>query len=299
MSNNMTLVIMAAGLGSRFKGEVKQLSEVGPNGETIMDYSIKGAIEAGFNKVIFIIRDDIEEEFKEKIGNRVEKIIHVEYLFQDVKDVPLKYSHINRIKPWGTVHTLLTCRDVIKEPFCVINADDFYGKSAFKDIYYYLKANDNANQFCMSGYILKNTMSANGGVNRGICKIDHQNRLVDIEEVKGIKQEGDHAIGIYQDKQVELSLDSYVSMNLWGFKPSIFSLLEREFNLFLENYKDDEECCLSTIIDNLIKNNDIQVTLIKTDEKWFGMTFIEDKESVKQEIKKLIDIGIYKNDLYS
>lgn len=299
MSNNMTLVIMAAGLGTRFKGEVKQLSQVGPNGETIMDYSIKGAIEAGFNKVVFIIRTDIEKEFKKQIGSRVEKVLPVCYLYQDIKQVPEKYSNIKRLKPWGTVHTLLTCRDVINEPFCVINADDFYGKGAFKDIYNYLKVSDHANHFCMAGYILKNTISENGGVNRGICKIDHQKHLVDIQEVKGIKRENDYAIGNDQGKLVKVSLDSYVSMNLWGFKPSIFPLLEREFNLFLENYKDDDECCLSTIIDHLIKNNDIQVTLLKTDEKWFGMTFIEDKESVKQEIKKLIDNGIYKSDLYS
>ncbi len=297
---NSTLVIMAAGLGTRFKGEIKQLASVGPNGETLMEYSICGAKEVGFNKVVFIIRRDIEEEFKEKIGKKVAKIMPVEYLFQDATGIPEKYLKIKRVKPWGTVHTLLACKNTIQEPFCVINADDFYGKEAFYKVYHYLQSNPEQNHFCMAGYILKNTMSENGSVNRGICQVDENRHLVGIREVKAIQRENDIAVGNYKNQVIELSLDSYVSMNLWGFKPSIFKLLEREFLSFLENMSNEQEdeCYLSTAVDQFIKNNEIDVALLETSEQWFGMTYIEDKAFVKNCINQLIQKGEYKNNLY-
>lgn len=297
---NSTLVIMAAGLGTRFKEGIKQLAPVGPNGETLMEYSICGAKEAGFNKVVFIIRHDIEEEFREKIGKKVAKIISVEYLFQDVTGIPEEYLKIKRVKPWGTVHTLLACKNTIKEPFCVINADDFYGKEAFYKVYHYLQNNPEQNHFCIAGYILRNTMSENGSVNRGICQVNENQHLVGIREVKAIQRENDIAIGNYENQVIELSLDSYVSMNLWGFKPSIFKLLEREFLRFLENMSNEQEdeCYLSTAVDQFIKNNEIDVTVLETNEQWFGMTYIEDKTFVKDCINQLIQKGEYKNNLY-
>lgn len=295
---NKTLVIMAAGLGSRYKGGIKQLSKIGPNGEILMDYSINDAKEAGFNKVVFIIRKAIDEEFKQVIGNRISKTIDVDYVYQELDDLPQPYSKGNREKPWGTAQAILCCKDVVDEPFCVINADDFYGKEAFRKIADFLDNNHNDNEFSMAGYILKNTMSENGGVNRGICHIDNDSCLVDIKEMKDLKQVENIAIGIYNDSEVEVDLNSYVSMNLWGLKPSVFKMLEEYFVSFLENLDKDDiksECFIPAAIDKLIKDGKIKVKLLETNDKWFGMTYQEDKEAAQKAIRKLIDKGYYKN----
>lgn len=301
MRNNMTLVIMAAGLGSRYKGRIKQLAKIGPNGENLMDYSIYDAIEAGFNKVIFIIRHDIEKEFKEEIGNRMEKIIDVEYAYQELEDLPANFSKGQREKPWGTVQAILSCKNLINEPFCVINADDFYGKEAFRKIFEFLNGTRDDYEFCMAGYILKNTMSKNGGVNRGICHIDENNYLIDVKETKEIVKKNNLAVGLYNNQRIDIDLDSYVSMNLWGFKPSIFEMLDREFIDFLESLpKEDREseCLIPVIIDKLIKEGTIKVKLLSTPDKWFGMTYQQDKIVAEKEIKELIKKGYYNEKLY-
>ena len=295
---NKTLVIMAAGLGSRYKGGIKQLAKIGPNDEILMDYSINDAKEAGFNKVVFIIRKDIEKEFKEVIGNRISKAIDVDYVYQELDDLPQPYSKGNREKPWGTVQAILCCKDVVNEPFCVINADDFYGKEAFRKIADFLDNNHNDNEFSMAGYILKNTMSENGGVNRGVCHIDDNSYLVDVKEMKDLKKVKNIAVGNYNNSEVEVDLNSYVSMNLWGLKPSVFKMLEDYFISFLKNLDKDDiksECLIPVAIDKLIKDGEIKVKLLETNDKWFGMTYQEDKEVAQKAIRKLIDKGYYKN----
>ena len=301
MQNNMTLVIMAAGLGSRYKNGIKQLAKIGPSGENLMDYSINDAIEAGFNKVVFVIRHDIEKEFKEEIGNRIAKVIDVCYVYQELNDLPKPFIHGERKKPWGTVHAILSCKEVVNEPFCVINADDFYGKEGFKKIADFLNNNKVENEFCMAGYILKNTLSENGGVNRGVCLLDDNHYLFDIKEVKNIKKEKDVAIGFYNDKLLKIDLDCYVSMNFWGFRPNIFSMLENYFMKFLTNLSLDDnvsECLIPVVIDELIKENQIKVKLLETNDKWFGITYKDDKEITENEIRKLIEKGYYKESLY-
>lgn len=295
---NKTLVIMAAGLGSRYKGGIKQLAKIGPNGEILMDYSINDAKEAGFNKVVFIIRKAIDEEFKQVIGNRISKTIDVDYVYQELDDLPQSYSKGNREKPWGTVQAILCCKDVVNEPFCVINADDFYGKEAFRKIADFLDNNHNDNEFSMAGYILKNTMSENGGVNRGVCHIDDNSYLVDVKEMKDLKKVKNIAVGNYNNSEVEVDLNSYVSMNLWGLKPSVFKMLEDYFISFLKNLDKDDiksECLIPVAIDKLIKDGEIKVKLLETNDKWFGMTYQEDKEVAQKAIRKLIDKGYYKN----
>lgn len=295
---NKTLVIMAAGLGSRYKGGIKQLAKIGPNGEILMDYSINDAKEAGFNKVVFIIRKAIDEEFKQVIGNRISKTIDVDYVYQELEDLPQPYSKGNREKPWGTVQAILCCKDVINEPFCVINADDFYGKEAFRKIADFLDNNHDDNEFSMAGYILENTMSENGGVNRGICHIDNNSYLVDVKEMKDLKKVKNIAVGNYNNSEVEVDLNSYVSMNLWGLKPSVFKMLEEYFISFLENLNKDDiksECLIPVAIDKLIKDGRVKVKLLETNDKWFGMTYQEDKEVAQKAIRKLIDKGYYKN----
>lgn len=302
MQNNMTLVIMAAGLGSRYKNGIKQLAKIGPSGENLMDYSINDAIEAGFNKVVFVIRHDIEKEFKEEIGNRIAKVIDVCYVYQELNDLPKPFIQGERKKPWGTVHAILSCKGVVNEPFCVINADDFYGKEGFKKIADFLNNNKVENEFCMAGYILKNTMSENGGVNRGICEIDENSYLSDVKEIKEIKKENNVAIGFHNDKKINIDLNSHVSMNLWGFKISVFEMFDNYFIDFLKNLSVDDlesECLIPVAIDKLIKEGKIKVKLLETDDRWFGITYQEDKEITENEIRKLIKKGFYKESLYT
>lgn len=297
MVSDTTLVIMAAGMGSRYGG-IKQLEPVGPSGEIIMDYSIYDAMKAGFNKVVFIIRRDLEKDFKEIIGNRIEKIIKVEYVFQELDNVPEGFTKPEeRTKPWGTGQAVLCCKDVVKEPFAVINADDYYGKEAFKIVYNFL--NDKSykeNQYCMAGFILGNTLSENGAVTRGVCRAEN-GKLVDIVETAGIVPEGDHAAAKNSaGENITIDLQSVVSMNMWGFKPDLFNYLDQGFVTFLLNLGENEakkEYLLPSLVGDLVKANEVQVSVLKTSDRWFGVTYKEDKDYVVSSFRELIDRGEY------
>ena len=291
-----TLVIMAAGIGSRFGGGIKQLAPVGPNGEIIMDYSIYDALQAGFNKVVFIIRRDLEKDFKEIIGNRIEKICKVEYAFQEQDNLPGGFvTPKERKKPWGTGHAVLSCKGIVNEPFLVINADDYYGKEAFKKIHDYLVSDEVKNNpfaFCMAGFILKNTLSDNGGVTRGVCKVDSNNLLVDVTETGDIEKTETGA----KTPNGEIDANSYVSMNMWGLTPQFIDDLEDGFVEFLSNTDKDDlkaEYLLPAVIDGLIKEGKAKVQVLPTQDKWFGVTYKEDAPTVISSIKKLVADGVY------
>lgn len=292
---DVTLVVMAAGIGSRFGGGIKQLEPMGPNGEIIMDYSIYDAINAGFNKVVFVIRKDLEKDFDEIIGQRIKKKVHVEYAFQETDNIPEKYkdNFKERSKPWGTGQAILVCKDLIHEPFLVINADDYYGCEAYKVAYDYLTQEHQSSvlPLCMVGFVLKNTLSENGGVTRGICQ-ENNHKLVDITETHNIEYIDGKAIS--EDK--ELDLDAVVSMNMWGLYPQLFELLENGFDEFLHQLDSldiKSEYLLPTIIDDLLKRNEVSVEVLKSNDSWFGVTYKEDKENVKENIRILIEKGVY------
>lgn len=294
-----TLVILAAGLGSRFGGGIKQLEPVDDNGHIIMDYSIHDAIEAGFNKIVFIIRHDIEDDFKSVIGNRIEAVcnqlgVEVGYAFQEVTNVPNfdRKDEVNdRTKPWGTGHAVLACDGLIDSSFAVINADDYYGKNGFKVASSFLDNNDG---YALVGYQLKNTLSDNGGVTRGICSVD-DGKLVGIEETKNIIKTED---GASVDGRV-LDSQSLVSMNFWCYPADFIDVLKKGFSVFLENMSDPmkDEYLLPTIADGMLKDG-VQFSVLPTDDKWFGVTYKEDKPAVVESFRKLIESGVYKEDLY-
>lgn len=307
-----TLVIMAAGMGSRYGG-IKQLDPVGPGGEIIMDYSVYDAIEAGFNKVVFIIRKDLEEDFRAVIGDRLSKHIDVEYVFQEIDNLPEGYSvPEGRTKPWGTGQAVLACRDRVKTPFCVINADDYYGKEAFVKIHDYLvdmdekKTNKTTEeekyQFCMAGFILGNTLSDNGTVTRGICEVDEYDILLDVQETGDLIRVEDHVEGrnLKSEKEVNLAIDSVVSMNMWGFTPELLEELETGFEKFLSEYGSElkSEYLLPEVVGSLIDDGKADVKVLKTNDKWFGVTYKEDKKRVEQSFKELVDSGIYPGKLF-
>lgn len=302
------LVIMAAGIGSRFGKGIKQLAKVGPSGEIIMDYSIHDALEAGFNKVVFIIRKDIEEEFKQVIGNRIEKITNVEYVYQDIKDLPEGFTcPADRTKPWGTGHAVLAAKKVIKEPFVVINADDYYGKEAFTKIHEYLTADrekTNKMDICMAGFILENTLSDNGGVTRGVCALDENKRLIGITETYNIQKTENGPAAVDEETGEKTALDSktLVSMNMWGLTPEFLDVLEKGFQEFLKEVKPGElkkEYLLPAVVDSMIQEGKAQVAVLKTHDTWFGVTYQEDKEKVMESFKELVRQGIYKEQLFS
>lgn len=299
-----TLVIMAAGMGSRYGG-IKQLEPVGPSGEIIMDYSIYDAIEAGFNKVVFIIRKDLEKDFKEIIGDPIKKHIQVEYVFQEIDALPSGFKNqVGRTKPWGTGQAVLCCKDVVKEPFAVINADDYYGKEAFRIIYNFLNLEaENTDLYCMAGFVLGNTLSENGTVTRGICKADNNQWLVDIIETSGIIKDGDKAKAKDNDgKDISLNLDSIVSMNMWGFKPSLFGELDKGFEDFLSSISPEDikkEYLLPDVVGDLVHSGKTKVKVLKTTDKWFGVTYQEDKASVVDSIQDLVEKGVYPKKLFS
>lgn len=300
-----TLVIMAAGIGSRFGKGIKQLEPVGPSGEIIMDYSIYDAMEAGFNKVVFIIRKDLEKDFKEIIGNRIAKIIKVEYVFQEVDKLPEGFEcPKGRTKPWGTGHAIWCCKDVLDGPFAVINADDYYGKDPYVKIYNHLQniSSDGAKMdICMAGFMLKNTLSETGGVTRGICRVNADNQLIGIDETSNIVKTATGA-AIDTDGQLEtVDGDSLVSMNMWGLTPAFMSELESGFAKFLADGQGDpqkKEYLLPTIVDKMIKADEADVTVLKTDASWFGVTYQEDTPMVKAAFKQLIEQGTYAAKLF-
>ena len=301
-----TLVIMAAGIGSRFGGGIKQLEPIGPNGEIIMDYSIYDAREAGFNKVVFVIRKDLEKDFKEVIGNRIEKEIEVAYAYQELMDIPGKFQQrfAKRTKPWGTGQAILCCKDVVNEPFLVINADDYYGKEAYREAFQYLteeKADSEKVQASMIGFVLGNTLSENGGVTRGICQVDENGMLTDIVETSNIEKTEEGA-GIRTEEGVTpVDVHSPVSMNMGGLHQDFFNVLEKGFAEFLENVEEGNlkaEYLLPTIIGGLLENDEIDVKVLKSHDKWFGVAYKEDKEFVVTSIKKLVEQGVYPQKLF-
>ncbi len=300
------LVIMAAGIGSRFGGGIKQLEPVGPNGEIIMDYSVHDAVAAGFNKIVFIIRKDIEKDFREIIGDRIEKIcsglgVEVAYAFQSLDDVPCGVSvPEGRTKPWGTGQAVLACKGVVTEPFAVINADDYYGKEAFVKLHSFLEgySPDKPSEFCMAGFILKNTLSENGGVTRGICAVNDAGMLTDVVETSDIVKTPDGAA--VNGEAVDA--DSYVSMNMWGLTPEFIQLLEDGFVEFFKNIGGNElkaEYLIPIYIGELLRAGRVSVKVLETGDKWFGVTYKEDKPFVVESFKSLIGNGVYKPDLFS
>jgi len=307
-----TLVIMAAGIGSRFGGGgVKQLTSFGPSGEIIMDYSIYDAIEAGFNKVVFVIRHSMEKDFREIIGDRIAKKIRVEYAFQELEDIPDGFAVPDgREKPWGTGQAILACREVVHEPFAVINADDYYGKDAFRKVHSFLtgeKASEPSVpgkfHFCMAGFVLKNTLSEHGGVTRGICRLNEAGELIEILETKDIIKTPDGA-AVYAENAslIRLDPDSLVSMNFWGFTPDFMDELETGFRGFLANLHGNEkkaEFLLPTIADRMLKEKRVDITVLPSNDKWFGVTFREDVPVVKASIQELVEAGAYPESLFA
>ena len=301
------LVIMAAGIGSRFGGGIKQLEPVGQGGEIIMDYSIHDALEAGFDRIVFVIRRDLEKDFREVIGDRIEKIAPVSYAFQELDDIPSGFTvPQDRKKPWGTGQAVLSVRDIVNEPFLVINADDYYGKEVFKKIHDYMTGDMDENapvyDICMGGFILANTLSDNGGVTRGVCEVGEDEILRAVRETYNIIKTADGLTA--SDKEgnpVTVREDQHVSMNMWGLTPAFIKELERGFPEFLSGLKEGDlksEYLLPTIIDQMIKDGRARVKVLETRDHWFGVTYKEDKEGVAESIRALISQGVYPEKLF-
>ena len=292
MKKEITLVVMAAGMGSRFGG-LKQIEPIGKNGEVILDFSVYDAIEAGFSKVVFVIKHEIEKDFKEIIEKRIAKKVKVEYAYQEVTKLPDGYiCPADRTKPWGTAHAILCCKGIVNEPFAVINADDYYGKSAFKQMADFLMSNEN--DYSMVGFRLQNTLTENGHVSRGVCEIEN-----------GILQSVTERTKIMDCKYTEddgkswtaLDPDTVVSMNLWGFTPDIFRYIEEDFKKFLDERINEpkSEYYLPSVVSSLIERNEKQVKVLIAEDKWYGVTYKEDKEKVVSAIVAKMDSGEYDN----
>ena len=301
-----TLIIMAAGLGSRFGTGIKQLAKMGLNDEIIMDYSIHDAKEAGFNKVVIIIRKDIEEEFKQVIGNRICKYMDVEYVFQNINDLPVGFSvPEGRIKPWGTGQAILCCKDIVKDPFVIINADDYYGKDAFKILHDFLierYSRTDKFRMGMAGFVLKNTLSKNGTVIRGICMTDENDMLIRVRETKGIGYNPEGKLVCAQEENMSiLNENAIASMNMWAVYPEFIDYLEKDFINFLNENgnSQDAEYLLPTIIDNLLQNNKATVKVMKTHDKWIGITYAEDTKLAQESFRAMVKKGIYSADLWN
>ena len=301
---NTALVIMAAGIGSRFGGGIKQLEPVGPSGEIIMDYSIYDALEAGFNKLVFIIRKDIEEDFRQIIGNRIEAVcaargVEVAYAFQSLDAVPEGVTvPAGRAKPWGTGQAVLAAREVIDCPFAVINADDYYGKEAYVKLHDFLCREQAANAYAMAGFIMKNTLSENGGVTRGVCQVDGKGFLTDVVETKNIIKT---AGGAAADGHV-LDSNGYVSMNMWALQPEFIPILDRGFCEFFRTAAAENpltaEYLLPIYIGQLLREGKVTVQVLETAENWFGVTYREDKPAVVESFRQLIEKGVYTTPLF-
>ena len=296
-----TLLVLAAGMGSRYGGN-KQLDHVGPSGETIIDYSIYDAIRAGFGKIVFVIRRDLEDQIKETFIDRLKGKIEVDYVFQEITNLPdgIKINP-ERQKPWGTSHAILVTKDKIKEPFGVINADDYYGIESFKTLHDFL-VNDKTNtNYCIVGYKMGNTLSDHGHVNRGVCRIDEKGFLKSIVETRTIEKRAD---GIFAPAEngtkQRFTGNEVVSMNLWGFKPSCFDFLEKEFRSFIKANVNDikAELDIPTSVDKFVKNGEITIQILMSNERWFGVTYREDKPFVVEGIRKMVDKGLYPERLF-
>lgn len=280
MDKKSTLVVMAAGMGSRYGG-VKQIAPMGPNGEIIIDFSVYDAVKSGFSKAVFIIKKEIEKDFREVCGKRIEKLIDTEYVFQGYDSLPHWFKiPQERTKPYGTVHAVLCAKDAVKTPFVVINADDYYGPNTLGIVNEYLSQNK---AMCMAGFKLGNTITENGTVSRGVCQVEN-GYLTNIVECKEI------------DKNSGIPLDSTVSMNMWGFNPDIFETLESSFHNFLKNIKDPlkDEYILTDVIDKMIKENNAKIKVLDTPDKWYGVTYKDDTPMVREALTKLIEQGLYR-----
>ena len=303
MNKNKTLVIMAAGMGSRFGG-LKQIEPIGPNGEFIIDYSIYDAIKAGFDRVVFIIKEENFDIFKETVGNRIANHIKVDYVFQRIEDIPSGFTvPEGRVKPWGTSHAIMACCGVVNEDFIVINSDDFYGRDAFVKAYQFLEEREknNLKEYAIIGYKVANTLTENGSVKRGVCELDGD-YLSAIIESKVEKEEGViKASPLDGSDSFVVDPNSCVSMNFFAFTPDILDYIKDNFAKFLENNKDNIDKCeylLPESVFNKIKEEDMKVRVVPTTAKWYGVTYKEDKESVVNAIKNMIDSGEYPQDLW-
>ena len=299
----MDLVIMAAGIGSRFGAGIKQLTPVGPSGEVILEYSVHDALEAGFDRVVFVTRKDLEKTFHEIVGDRIAKICPTAYAFQELDDLPEGFTcPEGRTKPWGTGQAILCCRNIVKGPFAIINADDYYGKEAFKLMHDYLaETGDQKGRYCMAGFILGNTLSDNGAVTRGVCKVDENGNLTGVNETHGIVKTADGAAVEEDGKLVPIDVNSHVSMNLWGLTPEFFERLEKGFVEFLGSRKEGDiksEYLLPTVIDGMIQSGKAKVKVLETHDKWFGVTYAEDKQTVVDAFAALHNAGVYHNPLF-
>ena len=307
MDREYAVVLLAAGIGSRFGG-VKQLKRVGPAGEVIMDYSVFDALEAGFNKVVFIIRKEIEADFREVIGDRIEREcekrgVKVAYAYQELENLPDEYvCPPDRTKPWGTGQALLACKGLLNGPFVILNADDYYGKDAFCDILSFLKSQpeDGEGRYCMAGFHLRNTLSENGGVTRGICSVDEAGWLTQVIETRNIFKTEDGAVARDEDREVPLDLDAYVSMNMWGFTPDILDYTEELFLQFLKDFRTEpkSEFLLPVVVDHLLTQKKAAVRVLPSKELWFGMTYQEDVPPVQAAFHSMVEQGLYKPGLY-
>lgn len=295
-----TLIILAAGMGSRYGG-LKQLDKLGFSGETIMDYSVYDAIRSGFGKIVFVIRKSFEKEFRNTFVNKLKDKIDVELVFQELDNVPdnTKYPK-KRNKPWGTGHAILVAKNVVNEPFTVINADDFYGKEAFEEAAKFLTTQVTENNYAMCGYELKNTLSEFGSVSRGVCTINKNKQLVDVTERTNIIKKDDKITYTENDKEIELDENQIVSMNFWAFHPSLFEHLEDKFIVFVKNNADnlESEFYIPFVIDELMKEGKIKTTVLISKSTWFGVTYKKDRPATVEKIKNLVEKNIYPEKLW-
>ncbi|WP_372775479.1 NDP-sugar synthase [Mangrovibacterium sp.] len=296
-----TLLILAAGMGSRYGG-LKQIDPFGPNGETILEYSVYDAIRAGFGKVVFVIRKSFADEFKSRFDEKLKGKIEVEYVFQELNKLPAGYTcPKEREKPWGTGHAILMAKEVINEPFAAINADDFYGAPAFQVMADFFKTEVSENTYSMVGYLLKNTLSENGTVSRGICKTDNEQNLVEITERHKIERSGDSIVFVDENAhQVEVGENTPASMNFWGFHPNLFAHLENQFKSFLDEKMmlPKSEFYIPSVVFELIKSEEVKTKVLQADSPWFGVTYPEDKAWVVSQIQRLTNKGIYPSKLW-
>ncbi|MDR1517003.1 MAG: nucleotidyltransferase [Dysgonamonadaceae bacterium] len=297
-----TLFVLAAGMGSRYGG-LKQLDGIGPRGETIMDYSIYDAVNAGFGKLVFVIRKTFEKDFREKIVSKYEKKIPVELVFQELDNLPEGFAlNPDRVKPWGTNHAVLMGKDVIKEPFAVINADDFYGRESFKVLGDYLsKLSGSRNLYCMVGYHVGNTLSESGTVARGVCETDRNGNLTGVvERTQVMRIDGFVKYKDENDNWVAILDNTPVSMNMWGFTPDYFAYSEEFFIDFLKSNADNikAEFFIPLLVNHLVESGKVKVALLDTPSNWFGVTYAEDRSGVVEKLQRLVDEGVYPSPLW-
>ncbi|WP_302164081.1 sugar phosphate nucleotidyltransferase [uncultured Clostridium sp.] len=302
---NTTLIIMAAGIGSRFGTGIKQLTKMAPNGEIIMDFSIYDAKEAGFTKVVFVIRKAIEKEFKEVIGDRLSKVMPVEYVYQELDNLPEGYEvPAGRVKPWGTGQAILACKNIVKEPFVIINADDYYGKEAFVKLHDFLVAGhagtDKMN-LAMAGFSLKNTLSENGTVTRGVCVADKTGHLVKVIETTGIQAVGEKIQCDNAEVEKWITPDTMVSMNMWAGYPDFLRYIDEGFPRFLDHLGENQEkkeYLLPNIVAELLEKNAASVKVLETSDRWIGITYKEDIEPAQEKFREMIENEVYPQNLW-